>query len=263
MCLSALAIGVHPRWPLVLASNRDEYRRRPAAPLAEWALPNGRMVVAGRDLQDGGTWLGTTPGGRLALLTNVRQGLPERGARSRGELVTRWLAGDGDSAAFADALDRRDYAGFNLVVGDVHRGDWRYVSNGLAPANRALAPGLYGLSNAALDTPWPKTLRLKQRLAEALAESASDSALADALMAALQDPARAPTEALPQTGVPLAMEWGLSSVWVDLPEAGYGTRCSTVLVATAEGPTTRVALRERSYGETAAAATEAHCSLDW
>ena len=262
MCLSALAIGLHPRWPLVLASNRDEYRDRPAAPLAEWRLPNGQTVVGGRDLQDGGTWLGTTPTGRLALLTNVRQGPPVRGTRSRGELVTRWLADGGDSLAFAQALDGAAYGGFNLLVADVHRGDWRYLSNGATPANRALGPGLYGLSNAALDTPWPKTLKLKDRLAQALAGSADATALSDTLMGALQDPARAPRDALPHTGVPLAMEWGLSSVWVDLPEAHYGTRCSTVLVATAEGPATRVVLRELSYRE-ATDPTEVRHSLAW
>ncbi|MES2424138.1 MAG: NRDE family protein, partial [Pseudomonadota bacterium] len=93
MCLIALALGAHPRWPLVIASNRDEFRSRPAAPLAEWTADNGQPVLAGRDLRDGGTWLGVTPAGRVAMLTNVRRGEPQRGVRSRGELPMRWLAG--------------------------------------------------------------------------------------------------------------------------------------------------------------------------
>lgn len=252
MCLIALALGMHPRWPLVLASNRDEFRNRPAAPLAEWAADNGQPVVAGRDLRDGGTWLGLTPAGRVAMLTNVRRGTPQRGARSRGELVTRWLAASDGIDRFQHGINAAQYGGFNLIVGDHGSGQWFYLGNGGDGGEgltcQPLVPGIYGLSNAALDTPWPKTLELKDRLREALAATDNVPALQQHLLTALQNAQRAPSHALPHTGVPAAMEAALSSAWVDMPEGDYGTRCSTVLVAESHSDgRTEVAVQETTY----------------
>lgn len=243
MCLIAFAIGASPRWPFVLAANRDEFRQRPTAPLARWRTPTGLEVLSGRDLRAGGTWLGITPGGRIAFLTNVREAGPAQVPRSRGELVLRWLeAGPDalDAETFAARLrsEAGEFGGFNLVLGDFQQQSWTWLSNKPAPGSsggprlfgRALTPGIYGVSNASLDTPWPKTLQLKTALTDALHEN-SIEALKAPLWAALADRRRAPLDALPSTGVPAAVELALSSAFVDMPERDYGTRSSTLIVA--------------------------------
>ena len=242
MCLIAFAIGASQRWPLVIAANRDEFLNRPALPLERWQTANGQHIISGRDLRAGGTWLGVTPGGRVAFLTNVREpaaaGLAAA-LRSRGELVTRWLEEHSDAEDFSQVLqaDAHAYGGFNLVVGDFRRGAWTWLTNRSSRAalhTETLGPGVYGLSNAALDTPWPKTRQLKQVLKTTLQtgnESTPATALPDALWRALASRARARPEELPSTGVPLALEEALSSAFVELPERGYGTRCSTLLLA--------------------------------
>ncbi len=246
MCLVAFAIGASERWPLVIAANRDEFLARPTLPLARWQTASGQEIISGRDLRAGGTWMGITPGGRIAFLTNVRQASPEAAPRSRGELVTRWLEGAGDAASFVAELESAEgggaaYGGFNLVLGDLRRSAWTWVTNKsalLAAAStlytQALPPGLYGLSNAGLDTPWPKTLELKRVLAAALnaGESAMGrEALQSSLWAALGNRQRALPQELPHTGVPLELEEALSSAFVDFPVRAYGTRCSTLLLA--------------------------------
>lgn len=241
MCLIAFAIGMSDHWPLVIAANRDEFLDRPTLPLARWKTASGQEVLSGRDLRAGGTWMGMTPGGRIAFLTNVREGRPEAGSRSRGELVTRWLEGRHDSASFLETLrkDADAYSGFNLVIGDFHRNDWVWITNRpVGPGTdswhaKPLSPGVYGLSNAALDTPWPKTTELKRVLATALSAE-SDEVLRVSLWTALANRQRAQREHLPSTSVPLPQEEALSSAFVDLPEQGYGTRCSTVLLASAQ-----------------------------
>lgn len=254
----ALALGQSSRWPLVLASNRDEFHDRPTLPLSRWITPGGAEVISGRDLQAGGTWLGCTPGGRVALLTNVRERAPTAGSRSRGELALRWLEGIQDSAAILASTPASDYAGCNLLMGDSLTGEWTWASNRgeLGEARSAndsideslngwhfkdLKPGLYGLSNALLDTPWPKTLALKDALADALAqaqhrENAALAELQSKLWCALTNRERAAPELLPSTGVDAGLEHGLSSAWVDLPERGYGTRCSSLVWTEAMSP---------------------------
>jgi uncharacterized protein with NRDE domain len=248
MCLIAFALRPASRWPLVIAANRDEFFERPALPLARWSTPAGLPIVSGRDVRAGGSWLGMTDSGRFAMLTNVRQSKALAGARSRGELVMRWLVGDMDAAGFMRQTDPDAYGGFNLVTGDFASGRWTWLSNrsfcpdsqgrisGRALADgwrfRALEPEIYGLSNAALDTPWPKTLALKAALAAALTdETGPDEAL---LWAALQNRAQAERRALPDSGVPLELEKRLSSAFVDDSAGIYGTRCSTLLFAEAE-----------------------------
>lgn len=242
MCLIAFAIGASQRWPLVVASNRDEFLDRPTLPLDRWQTTSGQEVISGRDLRAGGTWLGMTPAGRVAFLTNVREASPKAAPFSRGELVTRWLEGHSDAAAFSVLLekDKHQYGGFNLVLGDVQRNDWTWMTNRLLASlsgwhSETLAPGIYGLSNAALDTPWPKTLALKNALKASLQKADKANLQHDSwqgpLWAALGNRERAPSHSLPTTGVPDAMEAALSSAFVDFPEHGYGTRSSTVLVA--------------------------------
>jgi uncharacterized protein with NRDE domain len=246
VCLVAFAINSSARWPLVIAANRDEFLERPTLPLGRWHSATGQEIIAGRDLRDGGTWLGISPGGRVAFLTNVREAQPAAAPRSRGELVTRWLESSADVREFALAQDGAAYGGFNLVLGDFQRNAWSWLSNRHGADSgphkhlhfQALAPGVYGLSNAALNTPWPKTTALQRVLAEALSTQAhapADDALQARLWTALANRERAPREQLPATGVPLVMEEALSSAFVDFPERGYGTRSSTVLLASAQG----------------------------
>ncbi len=260
MCLIAFAIGASPDWPLVVAANRDERWDRPTLPLQAWDLPSGRTAWSGRDLQAGGTWLGLAEGGRVAMLTNVRSGPPELAPRSRGELVTDWLDSDEGCADWLRRFDPGQYGGFNLVLGDLASGRWSWVSNRasdtpsapagagsasdappdglgkLAPGwqGRELEPGLYGLSNAALDTPWPKTVALKQALQQHLGQDSPLDAADQLLGALLQMPA-APDDELPATGIPIEVERQLSSPFVHAPDWAYGTRSSLLVHAHADG----------------------------
>lgn len=248
MCLIAFAIGASKRWPLLVAANRDEFLDRPTLPLARWQSEAGTEIISGRDIRAGGTWMGLTAAGRIAMLTNVRGPASLTGEKSRGELVTRWLDSNGDAASFIAHITPEAYGGFNLVLGDFNSSAWHWLSNKPGPTleSRVLAPGVYGLSNGALDTPWPKTLGLKKALYSALTASDED-ALEVELMAALRDRRRADREDLPSTGVPLALEEALSSAFVDFPEHGYGTRCSTVLVASAGQEGWDLALQEVTH----------------
>lgn len=239
MCLVAFAINVSARWPLVIAANRDEFLNRPTQALGRWKSRHGQDIISGRDLRAGGAWLGITPNGRVAFLTNVREAEPQAAPRSRGELVTRWLEETSDAQAFAQTLaqDGAAYGGFNLVLGDFQRNAWTWITNKSATTSalqvQPLAPGVYGLSNAALNTPWPKTTALRNVLAGAL-DSPEPQALQARLWTALANRERAPREQLPATGVPLAMEQALSSAFVAFPEHAYGTRSSTLLLASAQ-----------------------------
>lgn len=256
MCLIAFALNLRDDCPLLLASNRDEFWSRPTLPLSVWTLSGGGTVCSGRDVQAGGTWLGFNQEGRVAMLTNVREGSPEVAPRSRGELVTAWLAGHRFTPHWSEIVLRHrpaDYGGFNLVLGDAVHGDWLWLSNRPAAADapgehlpmdggwhgRQLKAGLYGLSNAGLDTPWPKTQRLKAATARALqqlapGEQESSNDWRSTLHTALLDRRPAAAEQLPQTGIPLDREQQLSSAFVHMPNAGYGTRSS--LIARWHGP---------------------------
>lgn len=249
MCLVALALGCSERFPLVLASNRDEFFARPTAPLSWWPTTAGEpAVLAGRDLQAGGTWLGLSATGRLALVTNVRDGRANApDAPSRGQLVPQWLASDEPFDAHWPRVATAGHNGYNLIAADAATGQWHWASP-LSVVPRRLADGLYGLSNAALDTPWPKVESLKSALRTALALAADADALAERLFAALADPAPADDSALPSTGVPIGFERALSSAWIRTDDGRYGTRCSTLVITErcTEGLLTRVI--ERGHG---------------
>jgi uncharacterized protein with NRDE domain len=250
MCLAAFALNAHPRFPLVIAANRDEFFARPAAALGWWET-GGAAVLSGRDLQAGGTWFGLSASGRVALLTNVREpGRQLADAPSRGALVLDWLTSTVHADDFVRAL-RSGYNGFNLVMGDLSRPAWHWASN-RADATVALGEGVHGVSNALLDTPWPKTVGLKADVAAAVASAGSADGLVDALLQALADERMAPDDQLPDTGVGLARERLLSPRFVRMSapgsgEAVYGTRCSTVLVTEAlPGGARRTQVVERS-----------------
>lgn len=256
MCLIAFSIGAHPRWPLLLASNRDESFDRPTLPLQRWTSPVGQTVISGRDGRSGGIWLGLGESGRVAWLTNVREPGHQIGPRSRGELPLAWIDGNDTAQAFMARLDPQDYPGFNLVVGDLVRQQWHWVSNRrpgpdqleVAWQDQPLGPGVYGLSNAFLDTPWPKTIQLRQHLVRAIEEDAPAEPLRERLWSALSDNRPAPDPALPRTGVPIETERALSPAWVKLPDGRYGTRSSTVLTVDApRGGRWQAHMHERSW----------------
>jgi uncharacterized protein with NRDE domain len=239
MCLIALAWQAHPAYRLIVAANRDEYFRRPAAPADFW--DDHRKVLAGRDLEAGGTWLGITLDGRFAALTNYRNPADRRtGVPSRGALVADFLTGSARPAEYAKALEKRaaSYNGFSLLVGN--EGSLWFFSNRGSPPQR-VPPGVHGLSNHLLDTPWPKVEKAKTALSAHLREPFD----ADIAFGLLSDTQRAPSQQLPSTGVSLELEERLSAIRI-LASGGYGTRCSTVLCFGSAG---RVEFHERSYRE--------------
>ena len=228
MCLVVFALGRHPRHRLVLAGNRDEAFARPADALGRWA--DAPAVVAGRDREAGGTWLGATDDGRWSVLTNVRDPLHPRPARrSRGRLPSDFLSVSRSALDYATRVHaRRDaYDGFNLIVGD--RRQTAVVSTRDA-AVTLLGPGVYGLSNDRLDTPWPKLVRARHLLREALAD---DPVPHERLLDLLDDQEPAPDADLPDTGVGLALERVLSPIRIVAGE--YGTRVSTALTLDPSG----------------------------
>jgi uncharacterized protein with NRDE domain len=239
VCLIAFAWRSHPRYRLVVAANRDEYFGRPAAPAGFWDdHPN---VLAGRDLEAGGTWLGITLNGRFAALTNYRNPADKKiGAPSRGALVADFLTGRTSSQEYMRLVEKRaaDYNGFSLLVGDV--ASMFFFSNRGERAAR-VPPGVHGLSNHLLDTPWPKVEKAKTRFA-ALLDGPFDS---EAVFGLLSDTERASGAELPSTGVSLELEERLSAIRI-LAAGGYGTRCSTALCFSEDG---RIEFHERSYGE--------------
>lgn len=251
MCVLALAWRAHPRWLLVVAGNRDELHARPARPLSRWDGPGD--LLAGRDLQSGGTWLGVSERGRFAVVTNLRgYGMPEPCRPSRGELVTDALSGKG---RYADLRDEQlaQFNPVNLIVADRARA--YFLSNRPDNIRSLLAPGIYGLSNGGLDEPWPKTLRLKELLQAWMLGPAEEPQL-------LLDDLR--EESVPRVG-------SLSAIPSDVPQepalspifirnAVYGTRCSTVVLVDVEGQGMIV---ERRYDPAGREEGETALSFSW
>jgi uncharacterized protein with NRDE domain len=234
MCLIVLAWDAHPAYRLVVAANRDEFYARPTAPAGWW--DDAPDILAGRDLQAGGTWLGVTRTGRFAAVTNVREpGNVRPDAWSRGHLVGNFLRSRAPSAGFAGgvAASAGKFNGFNLVVCDGESLVW--ISN-RGDDGYELDSGIYGISNALLDTPWPKVVHAKEDMGAALAGPAA--ALEAALFALLARRDPAPDADLPSTGVAAEMERALSSAFIATP--GYGTRASTVVLFGRDGTVTFV-----------------------
>ena len=249
MCLILLAWQAHPRFPVVLAANRDEFFARPAATAAWWPAP---PILAGRDLSGGGAWLGVDRRGRFAALTNYRDPARVRDdAPSRGALVPAILASELSVREQLAQLPARApaYNGFNLLFSD---GAALAVYESVPGQGRELGPGVYGLSNHLLDTPWPKVLAAKTALAASLAH------LPDwqELLALLRDESQAEESALPRTGLSLEWERLLSSAFIRAP--GYGTRCSTILLIDAEG---QAQFHEWTWDERGALAGQVDCEF--
>ena len=235
MCLALFALDAHPEYALVVAANRDEYHARPTAGAKWWQ----EGWLAGRDLKAGGTWFGVTRAARWAFITNVRE--PSRhnpDAPSRGSLVPAVLADAQSPTASLGRIVAGATAqnGFNLVAGAGAQAAW---GSNRGIASQSLPAGIHGVSNAALDTPWPKVTRTKAVLAEWCAAAGSDIA---PLFAMLADTRVAPDAELPDTGVTRERERMLSAPFIVSPD--YGTRCSTVLTVSRDGTASFV---ERSF----------------
>lgn len=252
MCLILLAVDTHPDYALVVAANRDEFYDRPTAPAAFWE--EAPWVLGGRDLKAAGTWLGIDRRGRMAAVTNYRQGRREAEApRSRGHLVSDYLVGRIDARAHIARVqaEAADYSGFNLIAGDT--GALFYFSNRGGRA-RALGPGVYGLSNHLLDSPWPKVATGKSGLTALLAGGGD---LLPDLFALLADRRMAADDLLPRTGVSPEWERLLSSAFIT--SSDYGTRSSTVVLIGRDG---RALFVERSFGPGGALGEEARYEFD-
>jgi uncharacterized protein with NRDE domain len=251
MCVLAFAWQAHPRWHLVVAGNRDELHARPAAPLARWDEP--AEVLAGRDMQSGGTWMGVTERGRFVVVTNLRGfGAPAPDRVSRGRLVTDLLAADGDYGQ-PDLADLGAFNPFNLIMAD--REQARFLSNRPAATRVRLDHGIYGLSNGALDEPWRKTTHLKACLLDWIVAGAQQpETLLDALA----------IETLPDVGLrppqpsDAPQEPQDSPIFIRHPV--YGTRCSTVVAIDAAGQGMIV---ERRFDADGRAVGDTRLSFAW
>lgn len=238
MCLILLALDAHPDYPLVLAANRDEFFARPSAAAGYWA--DAPQLLAGRDLKDGGTWLGITRSGRIAALTNYRDpGSERKDAPSRGSLVSGFLLGSDSVDDYLALLEKGGGAfnGFNMIFGYKERLCW--FSNH-HPSPRFLEPGIHGLSNHLIDTPWPKVERGKEALSRIMKSAGEIDP--EALFAILADRTVPPDSLLPETGVGMELERLLSPIFISSPN--YGTRSSTVILIDREN---RVTFMERSF----------------
>jgi uncharacterized protein with NRDE domain len=239
MCLILFSYKNHPRYRLILASNRDEFYDRPTRPLDFW--PENPDVLAGRDERKLGTWLGVNRNGRFAALTNFRDlSAIRHDGPSRGGLVSDYLFSDKPPRDYLEGMIKKagSYSGFNLLVGDSR--ELLYFSN-MDNAIYDVSPGVHGLSNAWLDTPWPKVERGKRALRSAI--DGTGEVLPDALFNLLTDDSRPDDQDLPDTGVGLEWERILSPLFITSPS--YGTRSSAVLLVDHDG---RMVFAERPHG---------------
>ena len=224
MCILFIAVNQHPKYPLIIAANRDEFHKRPTAVSHFW--PNHSELLAGKDLEAGGTWMGINKQGRIAALTNIRAPGKERlNATTRGELVTHFLTDNKSSSEYLSRLQNthEQYNGYNLLYGDFKD---LHVYNNFENAVYTLGDGVYGLSNASLDIPWPKIDAGKEALADYCQQA--DTLSHEHLFTLLNNSQAASDDVLPKTGVPLEWERMLSSIFIQSED--YGTRSSTVLL---------------------------------
>lgn len=250
MCLVVLAWKSHPDYRLILAANRDEFHGRPSAGATWW--DDQPSILAGRDLQAGGTWLAVSGSGRFATVTNYReQQRPRLGLRSRGELVTNFVAGGDGPLPYATSLDGERYAGFSLLTADAE--ELACVSNRGDDAV-ALEPGVYGLSNASLDTPWTKLVRSKDALVDLLSDDRIDE---EALLKLVADRQTAPAADIQSDELPFDLARALTAPFIVAPE--YGTRCSTVVLIGTDGS---VRFTERRFGPDGEQAGESRFQFD-
>jgi uncharacterized protein with NRDE domain len=237
VCLIAMAIGQSERFPWICIANRDEFTHRPTAPMSFWS--DHPEVLAGRDLQSGGTWMGVSKQGRVAMLTNIRNSALNKGdsSPSRGQLINDFLI----HGRLPSRSQSAEYSGFNLIVGNLQSLGFHECSNhhlitemessSDADFIKSLKPDFYSISNGSLHSSWPKTRKLENSLKTVLKLTTSDTdaaQLSAKLLPLLQDRGEAQDDELPNTGIPLDWERMLSAVQIVSPS--YGTRSSTVMV---------------------------------
>jgi len=218
VCLILAAWDTHPDFKLVVAANRDEFFERTSLPMHWW---DDVPLLGGRDLTANGSWMTLSATGRFAAVTNVRDFTrPDAALRSRGEIPVQFCAGNDSPADYCRGLPVEEYTGYNLLASDLESLWW---TSNWAGAALPLDDGIYGVSNAALDTPWPKVVNGKRRFADALASGAE----VEDFFAVLADDAVAPDELLPDTGVGIELERLVSPAFISSPD--YGTNAATVL----------------------------------
>ena len=247
MCLILLSVDSHPTYRLILAANRDEFFDRPTEPLAFW--PDAPDVLAGRDLKNRGTWLAVSRSGRLAALTNYREpGRQNPSARSRGLLISDFVSGSESPHGYLERIQTNgdEYNGFNLIVGD-ETGLYYYSNRG--GKIQPVEPGIHGLSNRLLDTPWPKVELGKSKLQEII--ETNPEIREEALFRILEDRHLPPDDSLPDTGVGLEWERMLSPLFIT--SDFYGTRSSSVILIDRSG---RITFSERTFSNTGSGPAE-------
>ena len=250
MCLVVLAFRAHDDVPLVVAANRDEFHARPTRDAGWW--PDAPDVLAGRDLQAGGTWLGVHRSGRFATVTNYRDAdEPRAGFESRGHLVTKFLQSTQTPAEFLHSIDADAYAGFNLLLGDGE--SLAYLSN-RGGGLQELPPGIYGLSNATLDTPWEKVERSKKVMADLLECGNLNET---ELLRLLNDREKGPVSEVKSGHLAFEQAHAITAPFIVMPD--YGTRCSTVVRHDSDG---RWQFIERRFDANGNATGETRLSFD-
>ena len=230
MCLIVIAHRMSPEYPLVLAANRDEFFARPTRQAHMW--PNG-TIMAGRDLQAGGVWLGAGLDGRFAAVTNVREpGGNGAGLRTRGELPLDFLTGELPPREYLQERSGRfdEYAGFNLLVGNL---DSVCFASNRAPGIHEVGAEIIGLSNGPPGSEWPKVVLGKEKMADLFARGAAMNS--DVLVEQMHDQGKAEDIDLPETGISDEQESRLSSMFIPAQPGGYGTRCISVLIRQGDG----------------------------
>lgn len=236
MCLINFQFNDHPKYKLVLAANRDEFYLRPTESAHFWK--DEPQLLAGRDLMQMGTWLGVTKTGRIAALTNFRDpSAPDADKISRGGVVRHFLSTDMDARLFLENLIPEDYAGFNILAGDSSQ---MFYYNNIEAKTIEVEPGIHGLSNHFLDTPWPKVVKGNMHLERYLSDN--EDVQIDDLFEFLQDAEESADGNLPDTGIGSELERKLSPMFIKTPD--YGTRSSTVVLMDHGG---HVVFAERVY----------------
>lgn len=228
MCLILFAYHRHPKYKLIVAANRDEFYERQTLPIHYWEdRPN---ILAGRDLEKMGTWMGVTTSGRFAALTNYRNPKEKQeGKRSRGQIVREALEYAGNPKDYMEKLGLKDdrYPGYNLLVGDIE--NLYYYSN-VGRKLKKLEPGIHGVSNHLLNTEWPKVQKGKEGMSKTIMTSGTN--MVEDLFTLLEDDKIIPDELLPHTGISLEKERMLSPLFIKSED--YGTRSSTVMLMSGE-----------------------------
>ena len=242
MCILFFAIDKHPQYPVIICANRDEFHQRPTQAMHQWLSPE---ILAGKDLQAGGTWLGLSNDGKFSALANYRQSLTEAGnKKSRGELVLNALTREARPLESQLPRIANDYNGFNLVFGHLNR---LICFDSVNQSFHKLTPGFHSICNGALDDIWPKMALGQEQLAQAISQSANTEKALDSetLFALMRNCQQATQKELPDTGIALEWEQLLSSIFIVSKE--YGTRSTTILMQNKNGD---VQIYERSYSPT-------------